>query len=106
VRIGSRPGTQGGQGNALAGAFGLWKLEPRIKKTGGGRMRSDAVYRLVTEMSDLQKLSLLQLLKLGAASPDVRSVVMECRDRGLDLDATLAEVLRRFADRVAIRVHH
>ena len=69
-------------------------------------MRSDAVYRLVTEMSDLQKLSLLQLLKLGAASPDVRSVVMECRDRGLDLDATLAEVLRRFADRAEIRVQH
>lgn len=69
-------------------------------------MRSDAVYRLVTQMSDLQKLSLLQLLKLGAASPDVRSVVMECRDRGLDLDATLAEVLLRFADRAAIRVHH
>ena len=69
-------------------------------------MRSDAVYRLVTEMSDLQKLSLLQLLKLGAASPDVRSVVMECRDRGLDLDATLAEVLRRFADRAAIRAPH
>ena len=69
-------------------------------------MRSDAVYRLVAQMSDLQKLSLLQLLKLGAASPDVRSVVMECRDRGLDLDATLAEVLRRFADKTAIRVQH
>ena len=69
-------------------------------------MRSDAVYRLVAQMSDLQKLSLLQLLKLGAASPDVRSVVMECRDRGLDLDATLAEVLRRFADRAEIRVQH
>ena len=69
-------------------------------------MRSDAVYRLVTEMSDLQKLSLLQLLKLGAASPDVRSVVMECRDRGLDVDATLAEVLRRFADKTATHVHH
>jgi len=69
-------------------------------------MRSDAVYRLVTEMSDLQKLSLLQLLKLGAASPDVRSVVMECRDRGFDLDETLAEVLRRFADKAAIRVQH
>ena len=69
-------------------------------------MRSDAVYRLVAQMSDLQKLSLLQLLKLGAASPDVRSVVMECRDRGLDVDATLAEVLRRFADKTATHVHH
>ena len=69
-------------------------------------MRADAVYRLVTQMSDLQKLSLLQLLKLGAASPDVRSVVMECRDRGFDLDETLAEVLRRFADKAAIRVQH
>ena len=69
-------------------------------------MRSDAVYRLVAQMSDLQKLSLLQLLKLGAASPDVRSVVMECRDRGFDLDETLAEVLRRFADKTAIRVQH
>jgi len=27
----------------------------------------------------------------------VRSVVLECRDRGLDVDGTLAEVLRRFA---------
>ena len=60
-------------------------------------MRADAVFRLVTEMSALQKLSLLQLLKLGAASPEVRSVVMDCRDRGLDVDATLAAVLRRFA---------
>jgi hypothetical protein len=64
-------------------------------------MTSDAVFRLVTEMSDLQKLSLLQLLKLGATSPDVRSVVMNCRDRGLDVDATLAEVLRRFAVKTA-----
>jgi hypothetical protein len=52
-------------------------------------MRADAVYRLVTQMSDLQKLSLLQLLKLGSASPEVRSVVMDCRDRGLDPRASL-----------------
>ncbi|HET7609517.1 MAG TPA: hypothetical protein VFL84_12625 [Gammaproteobacteria bacterium] len=62
-------------------------------------MKPDAVFRLVTEMSDLQKLSLLQLLKIGATSPEVRSVVLECRDRGLDVDGTLAEVLRRFADK-------
>jgi hypothetical protein len=62
-------------------------------------MKTDAVLRLVTEMSDLQKLSLLQLLKIGAASPEVRSVVMECSDRGLDVNGTLAEVLRRFADK-------
>jgi hypothetical protein len=60
-------------------------------------MKPDAVFKLVTELTDLQKLSLLQLLKIGAASPEVRSVVMECRDRGLDVDGTLAEVLRRFA---------
>jgi hypothetical protein len=60
-------------------------------------MKADAVFRLVTEMSDLQKLSLLQLLKIGATSPEVRSVVLECRDRGLDVDGTLAEVLRRFS---------
>ena len=64
-------------------------------------MNPDAVFRLVREMSELQKLSLLQLLKLGAASPDVRSVVMDCRDRGLDVDGTLAEVLRRFAAKAA-----
>jgi hypothetical protein len=60
-------------------------------------MKADVVYQLVTEMSDLQKLSLLQLLKIGAKSPEVRSVVLECRERGLDVDGTLAEVLRRFA---------
>ena len=69
-------------------------------------MKADAVFRLVTEMSDLQKLSLLQLLKIGVKSPEVRSVVMECRDRGLDVDGTLAEVLRRFADSSARPVHH
>ena len=84
----------------------MWKLQPKINKTRGSRMRADAVFRLVTEMSALQKLSLLQLLKLGAASPEVRSVVMDCRDRGLDVDATLAAVLRRFAARAASPVHH
>jgi hypothetical protein len=62
-------------------------------------MKADAVLRLVTEMSDLQKLSLLQLLKIGASSPEVRSLILECRDRGLDVDGTLAEVLRRFSER-------
>jgi hypothetical protein len=57
-------------------------------------------------MSDLQKLSLLQLLKIGATSPEVRSVVMDCRDRGLDVDGTLAEVLRRFGAKSARPVHH
>jgi hypothetical protein len=65
-------------------------------------MKPDAVFGLVAGMTDLQKLSLLQLLKLGAASPDVRFVVLQCRDRGLDLDAALAEVLRRFADRTGV----
>ena len=69
-------------------------------------MKPDPVFRLVSEMSALQKLSLLQLLKLGAASPEVRSVVMDCRERGLDVDATLAEVLRRFAARAAAPAHH
>jgi hypothetical protein len=69
-------------------------------------MKADAVFRLVTEMSDLQKLSLLQLLKIGAASPEVRSVVLECRDRGLDVDGTLAEVLRRVAVRSQRPVVH
>ena len=62
-------------------------------------MKPDAVLKLVNELTDLQKLSLLQLLKIGSTSPEVRSVVMECRDRGLDVDGTLAEVLRRFADK-------
>jgi hypothetical protein len=62
-------------------------------------MKADAVLRLVTEMSDLQKLSLLQMLKIGASSPEVRSIVLECCDRGLDVDGTLAEVLRRFSER-------
>jgi hypothetical protein len=62
-------------------------------------MKADAALRLVTEMTDLQKLSLLQLLKIGASSPEVRSIVLECRDRGLDVDGTLAEVLRRFSQR-------
>ena len=69
-------------------------------------MKPDPVFRLVSEMSALQKLSLLQLLKLGAASPEVRSVVMDCRARGLDVDGTLAEVLRRFAARAAAPAHH
>ena len=69
-------------------------------------MKADTVLKLVTEMTDLQKLSLLQLLRIGASSPEVRSVVMECRDRGLDVDGTLAEVLRRFADKAAVHVHH
>jgi len=38
--------------------------------------------------------------------PEVRSVVLECRDRGLDVDGTLAEVLRRFADRSNRAVAH
>ena len=62
-------------------------------------MKADAALRLVTEMTDLQKLSLLQLLKIGASSPEVRSLILECRDRGLDVDGTLAEVLRRFSER-------
>ena len=69
-------------------------------------MKPDAVFRLVAQMTDLQKLSLLQLLKIGASSPEVRWVVMECRDRGLDVDATLVEVLRRFAAKAAVQVHH
>jgi hypothetical protein len=69
-------------------------------------MKADVVFKLVTEMSDLQKLSLLQLLKIGATSPEVRSVVMECRDRGLDVNGTLAEVLRRFADKPSQAVVH
>ena len=76
----------------------LQKLESRIANlTSKTRMKPDAVFQLVTQMSDLQKLSLLQLLKIGSTSPEVRSVVLECRDRGLDVDGTLAEVLRRFA---------
>ena len=78
--------------------LGLQKLEPKFKNcTGNRRMKPDAVLKLVNELTDLQKLSLLQLLKIGSTSPEVRSVVMECRDRGLDVDGTLAEVLRRFA---------
>jgi hypothetical protein len=69
-------------------------------------MKAEAVVKLVNEMSDLQKLSLLQLLKIGATSPEVRSVVMECRDRGLDVDGTLAEVLRRFAGKPPRPVLH
>lgn len=66
-------------------------------------MTADAVLELVTGLTDLQKLSLLQLLKIGSTSPEVRSVVMECRDRGLDVDGTLAELLRRFSGSPA---HH
>ena len=73
---------------------------------GGRRMKPDAVFRVVSEMTDLQKLSLLQLLKIGASSPEVRSVVLECRDRGLDLDGTLAEVLRHFAGRDTCSLRH
>ena len=85
----------------------MQKLQPRIKKTKGrGRMKPDAVFRLVTGMTDLQKLSLLQLLKIGSSSPEVRSIVLECRDRGLDVDGTLAEVLRRFSDKSACPMPH
>ena len=69
-------------------------------------MKSDAVSRLVTDITALQKLSLLQLLKIGASSPAVQSVVMDCRDRGLDVDGTLAEVLRPVAERAAPPVRH
>ena len=76
------------------------KLQPRIvKPMGGRRMKADAVLGLVTEMTDLQKLSLLQLLKIGASSSEVHSIVLDCRDRGLDVDGTLAEVLRRFSEK-------
>jgi len=60
-------------------------------------MNVEPVYKLVSEMSAIQKVGLLQLLKLASSCPEVRSVVSECRDRGFDVDRTLTEVLRRFA---------
>ena len=60
-------------------------------------MRAEPVYKLVTEMSAIQKVGLLQLLKVASSCPEVRSVVSECKERGFDVDRTLAEVLRRFS---------
>jgi hypothetical protein len=60
-------------------------------------MRLESVHKLVREMSALQKVGLLQLLKICSACPEVRSVVSKCKNRGFDVDRTLAEVLKRFA---------
>jgi hypothetical protein len=60
-------------------------------------MKSEAVYTLVTQMTPIQKVGLLQILRMASSCPDVRSVVAECTDRGLDVDRTLAEVLTRFS---------
>lgn len=75
-------------------------------KTGAQKMRLrdnarlpriEPVYELVRDMTALQKVGLLQLLRIASSSPEVRSVVAECNDRGLDVDRTLAEVLTRFS---------
>jgi hypothetical protein len=58
-------------------------------------MRTEPVYELVRRMSALEKLGLLQLLRIASSSSEVQSVVSECNDRGFGLDRTLAEVLRR-----------
>lgn len=60
-------------------------------------MRSEPVYELVTQMTAIQKVGLLQLLRIASSCPEVRSAVSECKDRGLDVDRTLAEVLTRFS---------
>jgi hypothetical protein len=60
-------------------------------------MTSEPVYKLVTQMTAIQKVGLLQLLRIASSCPEVRSVVAECKDRGFDVDRTLAEVLTRFS---------
>ena len=60
-------------------------------------MRSEPVYELVTQMTPIQKLGLLQLLQVASSSPEVRSVVRRCNERGFDVDRTLAEVLTHFS---------
>jgi hypothetical protein len=85
-------------------ATGLKKLNKN--RTLRGNVGGSRTLSGCDEMTDLQKLSLLQLLKIGASSPEVRSIVVECRDRGLDVDGTLAEVLRRFAARSACPAPH
>jgi hypothetical protein len=60
-------------------------------------MRPEPVYQLVTQMTPIQKVGLLQLLRIASSCPEVRSVVAECTDRGFDVDRTLAEVLTRFS---------
>jgi hypothetical protein len=60
-------------------------------------MRAEPVYQLVAGMSAIQKVGLLQLLKVASSCPKVRAVVSECKARGFDVDRTLAEVLRRFS---------
>ena len=60
-------------------------------------MRSEPVYELVTQMTPIQKVGLLQLLQVASSSPEVRSVVMQCNGRGFDVDRTLAEALTHFS---------
>jgi len=47
---------------------------------------------LVAGLSTSQKLKVLRLLALAAAHPSAGQVLDECNKRGLDLDATVAEL--------------
>jgi hypothetical protein len=58
-------------------------------------MTVDEFEELVSELSDAQKLKVLRLLEIASARPDARSAIKDCHQRGLDLDATLAELSRR-----------
>jgi hypothetical protein len=50
---------------------------------------------LVAALTDTEKLKVLRLLEIAVSRPDVRSAIKDCHERGLDLDATIAELTRR-----------
>lgn len=50
---------------------------------------------LVSELSEAQKLKVLRLLTIAASHPEARFVIDDCRNRGLDVDGTIAELSRR-----------
>lgn len=55
----------------------------------------DELVELISRLSDTQKLKVARLLEVAAGSAAARSVIEECRRRGLDLERTLAELIRR-----------
>ena len=50
---------------------------------------------LASELTDKQKLEVVRLLAIVVSQPEARSVIKDCSERGLDIDATLAELSRR-----------
>ena len=50
---------------------------------------------LVAELTDTQKIKVLRLLTIAVSRPEARSLINECKKRGLGIDATIEELSRR-----------